>query len=175
MNTKLKNSRVFFALLAGMNLLLMAGCQTSRVPLALNPVGPAPGTVADEKADGFLVVYSAFDAHVSEYNRQVHKDYKIYSNDEALLQKVHNDTGGMTGGVATVRLPAGSYRVEAPANGYGTVSVPVVIRGGKTTTVSLASGGSWPNRQEMIRLGAVQLPDGRVAGWSADAQKPSAP
>jgi hypothetical protein len=73
----------------------------------------------------------------------------------------------MVGGPTSVQLAAGSYHVVARANGYGLVTVPVVIQGGKETVIHLDGGGSWPNREEMIQAGAVQLPDGRVVGWAA--------
>lgn len=108
-------------------------------------------------------------------DRQAHASYKILSEDGKLLQKVRNDPGNMAGGPTGVQLAAGSYHVVARANGYGLVTVPVVILGGKVTVVHLESGGSWPDRSQMIQVGAVRLPDGRVIGWRATTEKISKP
>ena len=53
--------------------------------------------------------------------------------------------------------------------------MPVVILGGKVTVVHLERGGSWPDRSQMIQVGAVRLPDGRVVGWRATAENISKP
>ncbi|HUA39181.1 MAG TPA: hypothetical protein VMA35_12390 [Candidatus Sulfopaludibacter sp.] len=149
--------------------LLAAGCLSERDNLVLDPVGPPPssGAVGDR---GNLVVYSAYDPHANYSgfeHRTTYTDYKIFSKDGSLLRKVRNDTGHSLGGPVNVALPTGDYQVEAQANGYGLVKVPVVIKGNQVTVVHLEGGGSWPNRAEMIQTGAVRLPDGRVVGWRA--------
>jgi len=156
--------------------LFLAGCATHSSQLVLDPVGPPPGAPSPSHAKGSLVVFSAFDAtgHFNR-NRQYHTDYQILSQEGKVLQSVHNDPGNDVGGPVQVDLPSGAYRVEARANGYGKVVVPVIIQGGSVTVVHLEGGGSWPNREQMIKLGAVRLPDGRVVGWSAHAATPSAP
>ena len=154
---------------AVLGLLLAAGCLSGQGNLVLDPVGPPPssGAVGD---NGNLVVYSAHDPHANFNGLENHiayTDYRIFSKDGSVLQKVRNDAGRIAGGPATVELPVGDYQVEARANGYGLVKVPVVIKGNQVTVVHLDGGGSWPNRAEMIQAGAVRLPDGRVVGWRA--------
>lgn len=156
--------------LASLGLLLLAGCVSPHGNLVLDPVGPPPGP-SEGGADGSLVVYSLYTPNDTLYNpnpRVTCTDYKIFSKDGSLLQKVHNDTGSIVGGPASVDLPAGYYQIEAQANGgYGYVKVPVVIKGKQVTVVHLDGGGSWPNRDVMIQAGAVRLPDGRIVGWRA--------
>jgi hypothetical protein len=103
-------------------------------------------------------------------DRPVHTDYEIFSEDGKRLRRVHNDSDTMLAGPIRVELPSGTFRVVARANRFGYVTVPVIIRGGKTTVVHLEGGGSWRDRDEMIRVGAVRLPDGRVVGWKATAE-----
>lgn len=172
---KIKTHKIKIAslavLTAATSLLLMSGCATSQPGLVLDPVGPPPGLSSGDKTTGSLVVFSAFDpTGVNGMDRQAHTSYKILSEDGKLLQQVRNDPGTLAGGPTSVQLAAGSYDVVVRANGYGLVSVPVVIQGGKETIIHLDGGGSWPNREEMIRANAVQLPDGRVVGWRATAE-----
>ena len=86
------------------------------------------------------MVYTAPDPHAhfdgSSYHRY-YSDYEVRSEDGALIKKVHNDSGTVVEGPVEVNLPAGKYRVHARANGYGWVTVPVVIEPGKVTTVHL--------------------------------------
>jgi len=69
-------------------------------------------------------------------------------------------------------LPAGTYRVVARANGYGIVTVPVVIEKNQVTTVHLEGGGSWENEVARSQSDAVRLPDGRIVGWRAPQAAP---
>lgn len=149
------------------SLLFLSGCVTSHPSLVLDPVGPSPGLSSGRNPEGSLIVFSSFDPHGAPggMDRQAHTSYEILTVDGKLLQKVHNDPGNLVGGPTVVHLATGSYHVLARANGYGLVTVPVVIRGGKETIIHLEGGGAWPNREEMIRANAVRLPDGRVAGW----------
>jgi hypothetical protein len=104
------------------------------------------------------------DFNTQDRYRQEYSDYRIYSADGQLRQRVHNDTGTALGSPVTVRLPPGQYRVVARANGYGTVTVPVVIATGGTTVIHL-EGGNWPDKAAFNETNAVRLPDGRIVGW----------
>ena len=171
-----KTSIISLIILATASLLLMVGCATNKPTLALDPVGPPPGLPSASQSQGSLVVFSAFDQHgISGMDRQVHSNYEILSENGNPLKKVYNDPQNMMGGPIEVGLPVGCYRVVARANGYGLVTVPVVIEGGKETTLHLEGGGSWPNRAKMIEAGAVRLPDGRVVGWRATTQNTKQP
>jgi hypothetical protein len=117
------------------------------------------------------VVYSATGrgAHFSSLPYHVfYSDYEVHTDDGKLLRKVHNDSGSSINGPQRIGLTAGSYRVVARANGYGTITVPVVIRPSQTTTVHL-EGGGW-NSETPVPSEPVRLPRGEIAGWSADAR-----
>ena len=60
-------------------------------------------------------------------------------------------------------LAPGKYRVVAHANGYGTVTVPVVIDATHVTTVHLNGGSSDETADN--QNDTVRLPDGNVVGW----------
>ena len=100
-------------------------------------------------AEGSLVVFSAYEAHAnfsdtSPYQRH-YTDYKVLSTSGQLVQAVHNDPSNLFDGPATVKLPAGSYRVIAQSNGYGEVTVPVLVAGGQTTVVHLEGIAARPD------------------------------
>jgi len=152
--------------------LLLSGCAGGGGGLVLKPVGPAliPPARA-ESTTGTLVVYSAFEVNADfnsrdPYHRE-YSDYRIYATDGNLLQRVHNDSGFKVGSPARVRLPAGNYRVIAHANGYGLVTVPVVVAPDQLTTLHLEGGGSWPEQSTSGQTNVVRLPDGWVVGWRA--------
>ena len=158
---------------------LIAGCASADHGLTLSPVGPATvqATVPDDK--GTLVVYSAYDvtaATQGDYEHRRHySDYKILSAEGKLLQVVHNDSNTVLREAAQVKLPPGSYQVVAHANGYGLVTVPVVIEKSRSTTVHLEGGGSWENEIARNQADAVRLPDGRIVGWRAPEESTRTP
>src|SRR5271157_1984636 len=120
---------------------LICGCASYHHALALDPVGPAPHEPSRSVSEGLLVVFSAFDPTPS-FNgnpyRSYSTDYRVLSSDgNQLLKEVQNNSGKLLDGPKRVQLPAGTYRVLARANGYGVVTVPVVIRPGQVTTVHL--------------------------------------
>jgi hypothetical protein len=125
-----------------------------------------------------LVVFSAYDqdAHFNDLPyRRVHSDYSILTTDGKLLQTVHNDNGTSAGGPKEVLLPAGRYQVVARANGYGAVTVPIVIGTHQTTTVHLEGGNPCGNMAPSGQANPVRLPDGEIAGWRASSDGLSEP
>ena len=69
---------------------------------------------------------------------------------------------------ALVSLPPGRYEILAQAQDWaGTVevTVPVVIRAGRTTTAHLVDG--WKPHRHYTDKDVVRLPDGEIAGWLA--------
>jgi hypothetical protein len=163
----MKTISILSGLTAGM--LLLVGCSSPRTALVLDPVGPAPVQTSPQRAgNGVLVVFSAYEAGPNFANRDPYRpacsDYKILSETGALLRAVHNDSGTILQQPAAVPLPAGQYQVLARANGYGTVTVPVVIEAQRSTVLHL-EGGSWPRRASLNRTNFVRLPDGQVIGW----------
>jgi hypothetical protein len=153
---------------------LLSGCATGG-KLALDPVGPAPSpvTVNSSATDGTLVVYSAFrrgtDVNEHEHYRPEYSDYKILTAEGEWLRRVHNNSGSPLQDALTVELPAGKYQVVARANGYGFVTVPVVIAAQQSTILHLEGGDPWPDASVFNQTNAVHLPDGNIIGWKAAA------
>jgi hypothetical protein len=147
--------------------------------MVLEPVGPSPSPVAESNGEGSLVVYTAYDVNfvsAGDYEHRRHyTNYKIFTADGKLLQNVHNDIGTTFKQAAHVTLPAGNYRVVANANGYGTVTVPVVIASNRQTVVHLEGGASWPDMTADNQASAVHFPDGEIVGWRAPAESTPTP
>ncbi|MGO8838652.1 MAG: hypothetical protein ACLQAH_11725 [Limisphaerales bacterium] len=157
----------------------LSGCASDRSGLVLDPVGPPPGqsSTTSSSTNGTLVVYSAYDVDANwnarDPRRPVYSNYKIFFPDGNLLRAVHNDSGTMLQDAKPVELPRGKYRVVARANGYGRVTIPVVIEACQTTVLHLEGGGSWSNEAEFNQTNAVRLPDGQIVGWRTTAEHPS--
>jgi hypothetical protein len=148
--------------------LLFSGCAFPQQNLVLDPVGPPSVRQAAADSEGSLLVFSAFDPqpHFSDLPDKGHyTDYKIFTEDGRLLQQIHNDNGGSLEGPLEVKMEPGKYRVLARANGYGLVTVPVVVLARQTTIVHLEGGTAWPHQPKMTWGDAVRLPNGEVVGW----------
>jgi hypothetical protein len=160
---------------------LLSSCASHGPVLVLDPVGPAPSTSTAAAPTGTLMVFSAFEQG-ADFNSQLYRrhytDYRILSADGKRLQTVRNDSGSLVETPQQVQLPVGTYRVVARANGYGEVTIPVVIRADQVTTVHLEGSPSWPNRRQLAGSNPVRLPDGEIAGWragNASGDRPSVP
>jgi len=157
---------------------LLSGCASQGPALVLDPVGPAPAPPGAPGSSGTLMVFSAF-RQGADFNgppyRRPYTDYKILSPTGKLLQWVRNDSGALMAAPKHVELPVGTYRVVARANGYGEVTVPVVVRPNQVTTVHLEGSPSWPNHEQLAASNPVRLPDGEIAGWRAGADNSSTP
>jgi len=159
--------RLVVLLMAGA---LWAGCASPNNDPVLNTVGPVPSIAGnDHSATGTLVVYSAYEVNADfnsrDPNRPEYSDYRIFSDDGKLLEKVHNDSGTIFQDPRRVTLPTGSYRVFARANGFGYVTIPVTISSEQTTMVRLE--GNWSASYRFNDTNAVRLPDGQVVGYRA--------
>lgn len=151
----------------------LTGCTSPKGPLVLDPIGPAPHPGSTDGAHGSLVVFSAFDP-IPDLNRSPYRrrftDYQIFSADgEHLVRIVHNNRETLLNSPAPVELSPGSYRVLARANGYGPITVPVVIQAGQLTTVHLEGSVWWPRSSTIFESNPVRLPKGEIAGWRAEA------
>jgi hypothetical protein len=149
---------------------LLAGCVTGTARFTSDIVGPVPSTsVSDDSTNGTLVVYSAYkrnaDFNSIDDNRPEHSDYKILSNDGRLLRRVHNLGATPFEDAVTVELPAGKYQVVARVNGYGYLTIPVLIESQRSTVLHLEGGGFWPEGSGFNQTNAVRLPDGQIIGW----------
>ena len=168
-----------FSLVLGSAVILLAGCVTTNHELVLETVGPGPDAVRRAKAtEGTLVVYSAYEAN-ADFNardprRPEYSAFWIYSADGRLHRQVQNNSGTILQRPQGVSLPVGGYRVVAQANGYGSVTVPVIIGPGQDTLVHLEGGFRWPDQFSFNQTNAVRLPDGVIVGWkgAADTNAP---
>ncbi len=146
------------------------GCASRERGVVLDPVGPPPLASPSGGSTGTLMVFSAYQQHAdfdaTTYRREF-TDYKILSADGKPLQRVKNDTGDLSEIPRRVPLAPGGYKVIARANGYGEVTVPVVIKAGRVTTVHLEGDPAWANPGRLARSKPVRLPDGEIAGWRA--------
>jgi len=164
--------KTLFILLPAIAGMILSGCASGGNGMVLDTVGPqAPLPTAANSTNGALVVYSAYEVGAEFNSRnesgQTHSDYAILTSDGKLIQKVHNDTGTMLQGPVTVSLAPGRYQVSAQANGYGYVTIPIVIESQQTTVIHLEGGDAWSNESAFNQTNAVRLPDGQVVGWRA--------
>jgi hypothetical protein len=152
---------------------LFSGCATNHNGIALAPVGPARQPTASGAATGSLVVYSAYkrnaDFNSRDNNRQEYSDYQILAADGHLLRKVHNNSGTVFQDVVSVNLPPGQYSVVARANGYGYLTVPVMVEVDHSTVLHLEGGDKWGDESLFNQTNSVRLPDGQIVGYRADA------
>src|SRR5262249_40931277 len=109
--------------------LLFSGCAFHRPELVLDPIGPPAGQPIGGGSKGSLRVFSAFDP-APDFNglpyRPRYSSYTIFTADGRLVQTVTN-RNLQRESPETIDLPAGAYRLQARANGYGMITVPVVI------------------------------------------------
>lgn len=166
--------RTLFALSAIIAGAALSGCATDKSNMALDTVGPIPTRAAPaDSTSGILVVYSAYkvnaDFNMEDPYRPEYSDYKIYNADGKLLRRVHNNSGTILQEPASVNLPAGNYRIIARVNGYGFLTIPVMIETRRTTVLHLEGGNAWPDKSAFNQTNAVQLPDGRIVGWKASS------
>lgn len=150
---------------------LLCGCASSKDGLALSTVGPAPLPALNaDSTSGTLVVYSAYEVNADfnsrDPNRPEYSDYRIYSRDGKLLERVHNDSDTIFQDPRRVTLPVGDYQVVAQANvGFRPVKVPVNIEAGRITMLRL--NGNWSGSYHFNQTNAVCLPDGQIIGYRA--------
>jgi len=157
---------------------LAPGCVSQHHGLVLDPIGPPDSQSAGAGSNGTLVVFSAFDPHAHfndlPYLRH-YTDYKITCEDGRFVQTVLNANATSLEGPKQVQLPVGAYCVVARANGYGVVTVPVVIRAKQVTMVHLEGSPSWHHLSQLSQSNPVRLPDGTIAGWRANTGDPTKP
>ena len=96
-----------------------------------------------------------------------HSDYRIFSADGKQSKYVHNWVGTFIEDPAVVSLAPGRYIVAARAVASGTVTVPVIIEVGKTTSVHL-DGSKLATGRKTSESDLVRLPDGWIVGWRAE-------
>lgn len=148
---------------------MLAGCSTT--PIVLNPVGPPPPGATAPPHQGYLQVYTPTEArNEGEDTYYPHSGYHIYTASGVRWKHVPNRIDTTDESPMVVVLPAGNYKIVARADGYGRITVPVVINGGTLTEVNLETWNrkkTPPNNEAAV----VQLPNGYVVGWRAEPRK----
>ncbi len=155
--------------------LVFSGCVSSGPTVVLSPVGPHVPLPYEPPKEGTLLVYSAFYAGPQQFladppeDVRQHTPYSIFAEDGHLLQTVKkNVSGPWSEDPATVQLPPGRYSIEARANGYRKVIVPVVIAVGLVTSIHLDGESSDTDIGAANSPDRVRLPNGVVVGWKAE-------
>jgi len=110
--------------------------------LSIGLVRSVPPEHGTRLAEGYLLVYSATD-EVSDGDLPFnpHSSYLIYKPDGKLFKSVENHMSRSDEIPDIVRLPAGSYIVEARSANNGYVRVRVVIKPSRQTVLDLDSTG----------------------------------
>ena len=165
---------------------LLVGCASAPRVAVNQPLGPAPTTAAKGTGGGSIVIYSArTPAYVDMYQDEwrwnndfgknaflyeaAHSDYTIYTQTGDVFKHVRNARDPNDDAPTVVKLPAGSYKVEAEAvNCDGNrvnVLMTVVVKPGQTTLAHLEGG--WAPAGQFGETQLAKLPCGRVIGWRA--------
>ena len=165
---------------------LLVGCASAPRVVVNEPVGPAPAGVAHGTGEGSMVIYSArtpadVDVNTVEWrwnndfgkntflSEAAHSDYTIYTGSGDVFKQVHNARNANDDSPTVVRLPPGSYRVEAEGINCSSdrvkVVMTIVIEPGQTTLANLEGGWSPAGQYEETQV--AKLPCGRAIGWRA--------
>ena len=133
--SKTKLLIVLFAFSCGS---LMMGQAEDTHSLFMGLVRSRPPNHGTRLAEGYLMVYSATD-EVSDGDVpfNAHSSYLIYAPDGKLFKSVENHMSRSDEMPDIVRLPAGSYIVEARSANNGYVRVRVVIKPSRQTVLDL--------------------------------------
>ena len=135
--SKTKLLIVLFAFSCGS--LMMAQAEDTH-SLFMGLVRSGPPDHGTRLAKGYLMVYSATDeVSDGEVAFNPHSSYLIYTPDGKLFKSVENHMSRSDEIPDIVRLPAGSYIVEARSANNGYVRVRVVIKSGRLTLLDLDS------------------------------------
>ena len=137
--SKTKLLIVLFAFSCGS--LMMAQAEDTH-SLFMGLVRSGPPDRGTRLAEGYLLVYSATDeVSDGELPFNPHSSYLIYAPDGKLFKSVENHMSRSDEIPDIVRLPAGSYIVEARSANNGYVRVRVVIKPSRQTVLDLDSTG----------------------------------
>jgi hypothetical protein len=104
---------------------------------------PAKGMAkAGQLSQGSLQVYSATDAFEDgDLPYYAHSSYTIYTTDRKIFKNVENHLSRSDEIPEVVRLPVGSYVIEARSERDGYVRVRIVIKAGRQTILDLDPRG----------------------------------
>ena len=153
--------------------LCLIGC--SSAPVALAPVGPNPAGSTVRASTGQLEVYSAlkecrdgneYDPNPAWYQ---HTDYIVRDLDGKRIRHVGNSVGHYARRPRRIELPPGKYLVKAEGKDGLSVTIPVLIRPGRTTRVHLDA--AWHPAAAVPNSELVTAPTGYPVGWRVDLGK----
>jgi hypothetical protein len=137
--SKTKLLIVLFAFSCGSLMMAQAEDTHSLFMCLVRSGSPDHGT---RLAEGYLMVYSATDeVSDGELPFNPHSSYLIYTPDGKLFKSVENHMSRSDEIPDIVRLPAGSYIVDARSANNGYVRVRVVIKPSRQTVLDLDSTG----------------------------------
>lgn len=132
----------------------------------LPAVGPTPPGHYDKVSCGYLEVYSRTQeiqwGEGSYY--YPHTSYWLYDSTGRKLRTVDNNSGSIDESPEKVELPPGTYTVKAWSDNDGLVTVPVIIKLARTTSVHLEESRK---SEAMNSHDAVKTPSGQFVGWKA--------
>jgi len=139
----------------------------------LPAVGPNPPGVYAKVSGGYLEVFSAteesYSAGLSDGDESYpHSAYWIYNASGKRIRTVQNHgISPEDEGPEKVALTPGTYVVKAWSDKDGLVTVPVIVKLARTTSVHLENGTEAENSQIFDPSKAVKTPSGQVVGWKA--------
>jgi hypothetical protein len=131
----------------------------------LPAVGPTPPGVYDKVTCGYLKVFSRTEqtqwGEGSYY--YVHTAYWIYDSN-GKRRTIDNHDSVIDETPQKVELAPGRYVVKAWSDNDGLVTVPVIVKLARTTTVNLEEDHK---QAAMDESRAVKSPSGQIVGWKA--------
>lgn len=117
-----------------------------------------------------MIVYSRLSWRSDDQNQESrdaawhqHSDYYLCDAHGRVMKHVFNAGGHYSREPRAVKLPAGSYIVEAQSAPDYWVKVPVVVKRGATTEVHL--DGNWAPPSYLDHSKLVTMPNGNPVGW----------
>jgi len=141
---------------------------TAQAGPVLPAVGPTPAGQYDKVTCGYLEVYSR--TQEKEWGEgsyyYPHTAYWLYNSSGKKLRTVGNNSDGIDESPEKVELAPGVYTVKAWSDNDGLVTVPVVIKLARTTSVHLEDSRD-SNKAASNSDKAVKSPSGQFVGWKA--------
>ncbi len=153
--------RILRCLIVG---IVLPSCAIMTSTLAPNGEEGASGR---QRSDGWLMVFSSAEGRIDR-DRTLYSlptGYVVFHENGALCRFVPNHSGPTDETPTIIRLPAGSYWVDAQAENFGTIRVSIPIVRDRLTEVHL-DGTPKPTMAE--RCEWVRSLDGATVGWRAD-------
>jgi hypothetical protein len=172
MKTILLRKFQFSCLQSGVLVMALVCFSTQAKAGAVLPaIGPRPAGEYDKVDYGYLTVYSATEQNTpaAQSNGDYyspHSAYWIYDATGKRIRTVQNHGGYPEEGPDKVELAPGTYTVKAWSEKDGLVTVPVIIKLARNTSVHLEQGRE-SDAEAMNPAKAVKTPNGQVVGWKA--------